>query len=204
MSSSRYALLGTLGAIGAVCLLAFAATWESLDGADSVTVAILWVATVVAGLISVIAGLRKVESTVEASIRINVSQERLFPFIGDPRNDSHWIPRLASVEQLTSGPIQNGTRFRQNLLVAGRKRCIESEITVYDPPTTLDSRLVGRGDVTSGYRLQGLGDSTDLTVHTTFRIGIGLASVLAPVSRQQLRTSLVRLKTYVEANLGSK
>jgi hypothetical protein len=38
------------------------------------------------------------------------SLERLIPFIGDPRNDPHWIPRLASVGQLTSGRIPNGTR----------------------------------------------------------------------------------------------
>jgi hypothetical protein len=203
VNSARYALLGSLASLGAVVVLAFAATWLSLDNADSTIVAILWAATVIAGLVSVVAGTRKVERIVEESIRINVPRERLFPFIGDPRNDSHWIPRIASVEQLTVGPIQNGTRFRQNLLVAGRKRSIESEITFYDPPTTLDSRLVGRGDVTSGYRLQGPGDATDLTVHTRFRIGVGLALVLGPVSRQQLRTSLVRLKAYAEANLGS-
>ena len=197
-----YALLGLLGALAALVVLSFAATWLSLDNADSVTVAILWAATAIAGLICMVAGIHKVERTVEASIRINVPPERLFPFIGDPRNDSHWIPRIASVEKLSVGPIQNGTRFRQTLLVAGRKCSIESEITVYDPPATLDSRLVGREGVTGGYRLQGLGDATDLTVQTSFRIGIGVALILGPISRNQIHTSLVRLKSYAEANLG--
>lgn len=167
------------------------------------TIGVLWAATAVAGLISVIAGTRKVGRTVEGSIRINVPVERLFPFLSDSRNDSHWIPRIDSVEQLTDGPIGTGTRFRAILSVAGRTRTFESEITVYDPPTALDSRLIGRADIRGGYRLRGFGETTDLTIQSRFRIGVGPALVCVALGRRQLRTCLGRLKSYVEANLGN-
>jgi carbon monoxide dehydrogenase subunit G len=200
--SGRYALLEAVGALGAVCVFAFAATWQLLGNADSLTIGVLWAATGVAGSISVIAGIRKVERTIEGSVRINVPVERLFAFLSDSRNDSHWIPRIDSVEQLTDGPIETGTRFRAVLSVAGRKRIIESEITVYDPPVALDERLIGRGDVTGGYRLRAFGDATELTVKSRFRVGVGPALVCMPLGRRQVRASLGRLKSYAEANLG--
>lgn len=51
-------------------------------------------------------------TVIRNSVRIACDQERAFDYLVDMRNEMHWNPRVESMEKVTAGPIDVGTRFR--------------------------------------------------------------------------------------------
>jgi len=49
---------------------------------------------------------------IEGEIIINRLVEEVFDIVADERNEPRYNPRLLWVEQISSGPIGRGTRFR--------------------------------------------------------------------------------------------
>lgn len=80
------------------------------------------------------------------SVRTSTDIERdtgtVFAFVTDLRNDRKYVPELESVEKITDGPIGAGTQFRSRMrLPNGIFEGVE-EITEYQPPNRMASRIM--------------------------------------------------------------
>lgn len=71
---------------------------------------------------------------IEISIRIRCSQEKVFAFVTDIRNDTKWWKAVIHTEKTTEGAVGVGTRFRQTSKVMLITIHSEFEIVEYDPP----------------------------------------------------------------------
>jgi Polyketide cyclase / dehydrase and lipid transport len=70
-------------------------------------------------------------TVIENSVQIDRSMEDVFDFTGDPRNELQWNPEVESMEKITDGPIDVGSKFRAKWKQSG---LVEIEVTRYDRP----------------------------------------------------------------------
>jgi len=80
--------------------------------------------------------------SVRTSIVIQRETPTVFAFVTDSRNDPRYVPEVEAVEKITDGPIGLGTQFRSRMrLPKGVLEGVE-EITEYQPPDQMASRIV--------------------------------------------------------------
>jgi len=68
----------------------------------------------------------------EVSIHIACPVEKAFAFLADAKNLRSWQADLIENEQLTEGPVQVGTRFREVRRTGPRQSEILAEITAFE------------------------------------------------------------------------
>ena len=78
---------------------------------------------------------------IEREIVIHRPVEEVFDFMADGRNEPHYNPHMLHAEQTSAGPIGRGTRFRTEVTTRGRSMEMAYEITAYERPRRLASRL---------------------------------------------------------------
>ena len=78
---------------------------------------------------------------IEREIVIHRPVEEVFDFMADGRNEPHYNPHMLHAEQTSAGPIGRGTRFRTEVATRGRSMEMAYEITAYERPQRLASRL---------------------------------------------------------------
>ncbi|MGZ4268978.1 MAG: SRPBCC family protein [Solirubrobacteraceae bacterium] len=76
---------------------------------------------------------------VRGEIVIDRPPPEVFDFVADECNEPRYNPRLVTAEQLTAGPVGQGTRFRAQTTRMGRSVPMTIEITGYDRPRRLTS-----------------------------------------------------------------
>jgi hypothetical protein len=81
---------------------------------------------------------------IEREIVIRRPVEKVFDFMADGRNEPHYNPHMRHAEQTSAGPIGRGTRFRTEAMTRGRFMEMAYEITAYERPQRLASRLSKR------------------------------------------------------------
>lgn len=92
-----------------------------------------------------------------AELDTAAGQEAVFAYLEDFTNAAAWDPGVAGARRLDEGPIDTGSRFALDLLVAGRTQRWVYEVTRHDPPrrvtfTTRGERATGVDDVTVSAR----------------------------------------------------
>ena len=70
-------------------------------------------------------------AVIKNSVQIDRSPEEVFDYLVDLRNELEWNPDAQSMEKLTDGPIDVGTKF---LAKWKQSELIEVECTQYDRP----------------------------------------------------------------------
>jgi hypothetical protein len=76
---------------------------------------------------------------IEGEIIIDRPVQEVFDFVADERNEPRYNPRMLHDEQLSSGPIGLGTRFRAEMTSMGRPAAMTIENTGYERPRLLAS-----------------------------------------------------------------
>jgi hypothetical protein len=79
---------------------------------------------------------------IEREIVINRSIEAVFDFVADGCNEPKYNPHFLRVEQVPAGVIGPGTRFVLCGKMLGRATEVISEITAFERPRRLVSRLI--------------------------------------------------------------
>ncbi len=79
---------------------------------------------------------------VDESIVIDRPREEVWEFATAPENIVLTSSNLVEFEQITDGPIGEGTRFRGVTKVAGKQVEWTSEVTQHDPPSVFAQRSV--------------------------------------------------------------
>jgi hypothetical protein len=80
--------------------------------------------------------------SVRSSVVIQRDAHTVFSFVADQRNTPKYAPELESVEKITEGPIGVGTQFRSRMRLPNGVFEGVDEITEYQPPNRIASRLV--------------------------------------------------------------
>ena len=65
--------------------------------------------------------------------------EEVFDFVADERNEPRYNARMVRAEQISEGPIGEGTRFRTELRAMGRAMAMVVVFTDYERPSRLAS-----------------------------------------------------------------
>jgi hypothetical protein len=78
-------------------------------------------------------------ASIEGEIFIKRPPGEVFNFVADERNEPKYNPQMVRVEKLTSGPVDEGTRYRAWMRSGRRTQEMLIETTRFDPPTTLSS-----------------------------------------------------------------
>jgi uncharacterized protein YndB with AHSA1/START domain len=103
----------------------------------------------------------------------------VFAAAADPHTQLTWdAATLKSVEQLSSGPLERGARFRGDFKGMGR---VEYEFVEYEPP-----RRMPLGEVRHVFTLEAADGGTRLTQEGRVEPNL-LGQVLAPLMRRMLR-----------------
>ena len=129
---------------------------------------------------------------IEGEIIIDRPVQEVFDFVADERNEPRYNPRMLHAEQVSSGPIGRGTRFRAEMTSMGRPAAMTIENTGSERPRLLASttRLS-----TTRMRWQ-----WDLKPRGVLRL---LSPVIARMGRRQEQTIWASLKRYLEAQAVS-
>ena len=111
---------------------------------------------------------------VAESVHIASEPEVVFAYLSDASNVAQWDRSIVAAEQLDSGPISAGTRWRGTSKILGRTFRWVTEVTEIHAPERMSSRSV-EGDLTftASYRLRPIAGATLLTYRLEAESGLG-------------------------------
>ncbi|MFD2444231.1 hypothetical protein ACFSO7_09640 [Bacillus sp. CGMCC 1.16607] len=94
-------------------------------------------------------------------IMINVPKLEVFEFISDLRNGSKMNEDILSVEKLTEGPIEIGTKFKETKIIRGRNTEATIEVIEYTSLKAFSATSEANGlKVTYHYHLSEIPNGT--------------------------------------------
>jgi uncharacterized protein YndB with AHSA1/START domain len=130
----------------------------------------------------------------QLATRIERPPAEVFAYLADPRNLHDW-QGTAEVEQLTSGPIGEGARFREVHRMLGRRIESVTEVVDYDPDRRFGVHVIsGPFPIDGRWELEPDGAGTLLRFSAE---GPG-PTLAAPLVRRRFRGAHARLKQNVE------
>jgi carbon monoxide dehydrogenase subunit G len=143
---------------------------------------------------------------VAGEITISRPVEEVFDFVADERNEPRYNARMVRAEQISEGPIGEGTRFQTELRTMGRAMAMVVQFTDYARPSRLAS-------VTSSSMMETEGALTFEPVHGGTRMRWswdvrprGAMKLMAPlvgaIGRRQEREIWGQLKRLLESGGG--
>jgi uncharacterized membrane protein len=150
----------------------------------------------------VIVVMEVVVPTVEESVLIQRSPEEVFDYVGTAQNLPVWDSSILEAEQVDSGPLRVGTRWRGASKVLGRRFEWTTEVVELDSPTTTVSRSVeGKLQFTVTNTFEPAAGGTRFTYKVDAESGLGgifgrLADPI--VEKAQRRTVRANLDTLAE------
>jgi carbon monoxide dehydrogenase subunit G len=86
-------------------------------------------------------------TTLRERIETRLPVGEAFAFVADFGNAAHWDPGVATSEQIGSGPLGVGTRYRLGVRMAGRVAPMEYRVTAFEPPHRVVLEGFGAGVV---------------------------------------------------------
>jgi uncharacterized membrane protein len=140
--------------------------------------------------------------TVEESVVIARPPEQVFSYVSNAQNLPVWDSSILKAEQVDSGPLQVGTRWRGVSKVLGRRFKWTTELVEFAPPTMTMSRSVeGKLSFTVTNTFQPEAGGTRFTYTVDAESGLGgiFGRVADPVvEKAQRRTVRANLDTLAE------
>ena len=144
---------------------------------------------------------------IEGEIIIDRPVQEVFDFVADERNEPSDNPRMLHAEQVSSGPIGLGTRFRAEMTSMGRPAAMTIENTGYERPRLLASTTrLSTMDIDGVLLFDPVDGKTrmrwqwDLKPRGVLRL---LSPVIALMGRRQEQTIWASLKRHLEAQAVS-
>jgi Polyketide cyclase / dehydrase and lipid transport len=139
---------------------------------------------------------------IELTLEIARPPSGVFAYISDPARLSEW-QGTAEVEQLTPGPVREGTRFREAHERMGRRIESVTEVTGYDPDTYFAVDIVeGPVPIDGQWNLEPSAAGTEINFAATGKLS-GRMRLLEPLIaravRRQMRRDHARLKQVLES-----
>ena len=141
---------------------------------------------------------------VEGEITISRPVEEVLDLVADERNETRYNARMVRAEQISEGPIGEGTRFHAELRTMGRTMPMVVELTGYKRPSRLAS-------VTRSSMMETDGALTFEPVHGGTRMrwswdvrprGATRLMALGVLGRRQERAIWSHLKRLLESGIG--
>jgi carbon monoxide dehydrogenase subunit G len=139
---------------------------------------------------------------IEKSILINRPQQEVFDYLTDPAKSAEWQSGVNSSEWTSDDPPGVGSTRRTSARLLGRKIDTEVEITEWDPPNRVSSKVVSGpvpAEFTQTFEAQGDGTLLSFTAQAEiggfFKLAEGLAGRQL---EKQMETNLSTLKLMLE------
>ena len=130
-------------------------------------------------------------AVISNSVTIRCTPEEAFDYLSDIRNELEWNPGVQSIEKITDGPVDLGTRFKAKWKSSPQ---LVVEIIEYERPHRWVAHNGGPIEVVVRCRLEPVADGTKL--FTDFEaIPHGWFKVIFPLF-------LARLRREEKANMG--
>jgi uncharacterized protein YndB with AHSA1/START domain len=125
------------------------------------------------------------------TVEVSQPPEAVFPWLLETDKVPRWTGNLETYEQLTDGPLGQGSRVRQTVLVSGSRVTVEIEVVRYEPPRSAEARFETNGvQVVNLYDLEPAGAGTRLTQSMDAKPASFAARVLIPVVQPRLERKL--------------
>lgn len=140
----------------------------------------------------------------EAEVAIRAAPEAVYPWLAEPARLLKWIGGLQACEPVGGGAPGVGTRFREVLLVEGRREAVERVITEWAPGAALGYRVAMSLFAFDGrFELEEAADGATTVRYTqeTEGRGIGFALLKSTIDRgiaAKIRADLDALRRAVE------
>ena len=139
---------------------------------------------------------------VTASVKVDRQRSEVAAFLENPANDLRWIRALTSAERLTDGAFGKGTRVRRVARMLGREMTYTTEITSYEPGTTLAMKTTeGPIAMIVTYSLADAGEGTRVSVRNQGGSGFVFAvfgPLIGLMVNGRVKGDLKQLKRTVE------
>jgi carbon monoxide dehydrogenase subunit G len=139
----------------------------------------------------------------EHSDVIKAPVEKVFEFMNNPEKELLWRPELIEMEQISEGPPNVGTTYREVTEFMGKKMETTAEITEY-VPNKISSMKSTSGPIS--FELRGKFEPVEGGTRVTMEIEgeIGgffkvAESVVIKIAKKQMEKQFERLKTLLEA-----
>jgi uncharacterized protein YndB with AHSA1/START domain len=141
---------------------------------------------------------------VQQTFRIGARPERVFDYMTDPANLAQWQTTKTSVEQITPGSPQLGTRFRKRTKPpAGKEFEQIVEYTEFDRPRRFAVHIVeGPQPVDGTWCLEPSGDATEVTSIANGKVR-GLIWLLGPLTGHLVSRQFAEYHKMLRRNLES-
>lgn len=99
------------------------------------------------------------------SQHVNASREKVWAVISDIPGSARTLSAIRSIQMLSEGPYDEGTRWKETRAMMGREETVEMQVSQSDPPraTTVKARQ-GGADYTSRFTLEERDGGTELTM----------------------------------------
>jgi len=127
----------------------------------------------------------------------------VFTFVADPNNMSKWNSAVVSIQQVTSGAVAVGTKFKTVGEVMGRRLEGEMQVQAYEPDTQCGFQLnAGPMQMNMTLTLKTVGTGTKLNLHVegnpagVFKLAEG---VMTGQVKSLMEGNLAKLKTVLES-----
>jgi hypothetical protein len=139
---------------------------------------------------------------VEHSVIIDRPLDEVFSFAGNPDNDTQWGSLIVASQQLSPGPLVEGTKFQQTATFLGARLSTVIELTAYEPGRVVRYRAQDPVALDHCRTFEALPGGTRLTLLTEvktqgkFRLP---ASLIGTVARRQVEADMEELKTVMES-----
>jgi hypothetical protein len=136
---------------------------------------------------------------VKESATVRAPVDVVFDTAADPKKQLEWDPKtLRSVEQVSSGPLAQGARFRGSFKGFGN---VEYEFVEFDRPRRFAHRArIPAGRMTHRFTFEPVGDATRLTQEGSLEANL-LGRLMGPFIRRSLakrfRTIAAELDAFV-------
>lgn len=125
------------------------------------------------------------------SIEVSQPPEAVFPWLLEEENVPRWTSHLETYEQLTSGPLEPGSRVRQTIELSSSRVSVEIEVVRYDPPRGAEARFNTNGvQVINVYALEPAGAGTRVTQSLDAKPTSFGARMLIPIVQPRLERKL--------------
>jgi carbon monoxide dehydrogenase subunit G len=141
--------------------------------------------------------------TFDLSTLVDRPMPEVFTFLSNPLNLPKWQSMVASIEQVTPGAVNVGSKYKVSAEMLGRKIDGLMEITTFAPPDKFGfTNQAGPMQVTVTVTLKPVGTGAKIALHAEgnpggiFKIAEG---ALAGQVKSQMEGNLARLKSVLEA-----
>lgn len=143
---------------------------------------------------------------VEEVNTIHAPIEEVFAALTDPRRAMEWNPSILEVRDI-SGPLQEGTTWRQTAVLAGKRAQLDCRVSAYQPPHRGVIEVTGGQQGRVWTQCEPVEGGTRVTQGIEFALPGGLLGGLAagPITgmvRGELQRAMRRQRETLEAEAG--